>query len=92
MDTSGTRDFNFTRRSDATVPRGILSQLCTTQSYYNKMVLTRARAGLPEWAVAPTRTNALRKPFVDPWWCRLTGGIVRGIVDTKEDPYDEYDD
>ena len=65
------RDFNFTRRVTPTVPRGILSQLCTTQSYYNKMVLTRARAGLPGGPSRPhvhrMRCETIRR------WCRLTG-------------------
>ena len=42
--------------------------------------------------LSPYHRNSVRQPFISPADCRLTDGVVRGILDTKEDPYDEYDD
>lgn len=79
MDTSDTRDFSFTLRSDV------------TQRYFNALLLERARkvAFACGFAMCPPYAkNPVSKPFLSPESCRLTGGTVRGIVDPKEDPYD----
>lgn len=92
MDTSGTRDFNCTHRNE---PRGTIDELDPIQRIFNRLLLERARTVqitrfLP--ALSPYHRNSVRQPFVSPAHCRLTGGVTRGIVDPKEDPYDEYDD
>lgn len=92
MDTSGTLGFNCIHRND---PRGIVADLDPVQRAYNKLLLERARSVsltrfLP--ALSAYHHNSVRQPFVSPAHCRLTGGVTRGIVDPKEDPYDEYDD
>lgn len=92
MDTSGTQDSSFTHRSE---PRGTIAELDPIQRVFNRLLLERARTVqitrfLP--ALSPYHRNSVRQPFVSPAHCRLTGGVTRGILDPKEDPYDEYDD
>ena len=92
MDTSGTLDFNYTHRNE---PRGTIAELDPIQRVFNRLLLERARAVsitrfLPP--LSPYHRNSVRQPFISPADCRLTDGVVRGILDTKEDPYDEYDD
>lgn len=92
MDTSGTLGFNCTHRNE---PRGTIDELDPIQRIFNRLLLERARTVqitrfLP--ALSPYHRNSVRQPFVSPAHCRLTGGVTRGIVDPKEDPYDEYDD
>jgi len=92
MDTSGTRDFNCTPRNEAL---GIVARLDGVQRLFNEMLLQRARLASPMRFLPPISAyhrNSVRQPFISPAYCHLTGGVVRGILDTKEDPYDEYDD
>lgn len=92
MEILDTQGFNSTHRNE---PRGTIAELDPVQRAFNRLLLERARTVqitrlLP--ALSPYHRNSVRQPFVSPAHCRLTGGVTRGIVDPKEDPYDEYDD
>ena len=93
MEILDTQDFNFTHRSDLL---GVVVSLGEVQRLYNRLLLARARNSKLERFLPVSRSyyvgNAVSRPFVRPTACRLTGGVVRGIVDPKEDPDDEYDD